>query len=208
MPATEITCELVDQRDLDTRYLAGALNPDEAETFEAHYFGCERCWGLVQQGLAVRSAFDEDAAPTASSSGAPPRGWANRRWWGLAAAAGIAVVAVGVWRLGQVSEAPRPEEVFRGEGAPLVVATAANGTALTAAWPRVADAGVYRVRLYGADGMMAVERETSDTSVSVPVDSLAGLATGTELFWQVQALDHLGNSVARSDLIRAVPPNP
>jgi hypothetical protein len=55
---------------------------------------------------------------------------------------------------------------------------------------------------------MAFERETSDTFVSVPVDSLAPPALGGPMFWQVQALDRLRNPVARSDLARAVFPNP
>jgi len=208
MSRNGITCELVDQEDLDTRYLAGQLSPEGAEAFEEHFFGCERCWDLVQQGLALRSAFGPDAAaPQLTRPASVPRK-AYGGWWSLAAAAGIAFVAVGVWRSGHLSDPTQPEDVLRGTGTAFVVIANANDAALAAAWPRLAQADVYRVRLYRADGMTAVERETSDTSISVPVDSLGGLGTGSGMFWQVQAFDRLRNPVARSELTRVVLPSP
>ncbi|MGH7508914.1 MAG: hypothetical protein ACREMZ_05545 [Gemmatimonadales bacterium] len=196
MSANAVTCELVEQRDLDTRYLTGRLSQEDAEAFEAHYFACERCWGLVQQGLEVQAAVTP-------SPKAP-----YRRWWGLAAAAGIAAVALGLWGIASRPQGSRPEDVFRGGGTPFLVAAAAGPTALAASWPRLPEADVYRVRLYAADGMMALERETSDTVISVPLDSIARLTRDTAMFWQVHALDRLRISVARSDLTRAVLPEP
>lgn len=205
MSRDEITCEIVDGGDLDTRYLAGKLSPEEAEAFEAHFFGCERCWGLVQQGLAVRSAFDAElpARSTAVPARAPGAG---RPWWGLAAAA-VAVVALGVWQIATQREPRFSEDVFRGESAAFLVAATADSARLRAVWRRVTDADVYRVRLYGADGLMAMERETKDTSVSVPLDSIA-IARDAGMFWQVQALDRLRNAILRSDLTRVVLPQP
>jgi hypothetical protein len=204
----DVSCERVDERDLDTRYLAGLLTPEEAEAFEGHFFGCERCWELVQQGLGVRSAFQADAVLSAMPAGpVSARTRLHRRgWWGLAAAAGIAVVALGVWQLNDLSEPGSPEDVLRGGRTAFAVTPAMDREALTATWPQVADADVYRVRLYAADGVLVLERETGDTSVSVPVDSVATAAQGAEMFWQVQALDPLRNSVAGSDLTRAALP--
>lgn len=201
-----ITCEIVDEGDLDTGYLAGKLSPEGAEAFEVHFFGCERCWGLVQQGLAVRSAFDADMPARSPVIPARPAR-ASRPWWGLATAAAIAVVALGVWQIATQREPRLSEDVFRGESAEFLVAATADSARLRAVWRRVTDADVYRVRLYGADGLMAMERETKDTSVSVPLDSIA-IARDAGMFWQVQALDRLRNAIIRSDLTRAVLPQP
>jgi len=205
MSRDDITCEIVDQGDLDTRYLAGQLSPEGAEAFEAHFFGCERCWELVQNGLAIRSAFAADLPARSPAFAASPRrpSW---QWRGLAAA-GIAVLALGVWQVALQRDRGVPEDVFRGESPALPVAASADSASLKAAWPRVPDADVYRVRLYRADGLMAMERETTDTSVAVPLGT-STIARDTGLFWQVQALDHLRNPVARSDLTRAAPPQP
>jgi hypothetical protein len=203
MSIAEITCELVDERDLDTRYLADRLNPEEAEEFEAHFFGCERCWGLVQQGLAVRSVFDADL-PARLPAVRPKPQRPTRPWWGLAAAA-VAVVALGVWQMG-VQRAPGlSEDVFRGGSAAFLVTATADSARLAAAWPRVPEADVYQVRLYGADGGLALEREITDTTVSVPLDSIS-IVRDSGLFWQVQSLDRLRNPITRSDLTRAVIP--
>jgi hypothetical protein len=209
MSTNEITCAAVDERDLDTGYLAGRLSEEQAEAFEAHFFGCERCWTLVQQGLGVRSAFQPDSSPGRfSPSVTGRRARTPRRWWGLAAAAGIAAVALGVWRMSDLSGPSRPEDVFRGEDRAFSVSPLASDAALGVSWPRVATADVYRVRLYAADGMLALEREIADTSLSISRDSVATLPGGAEMFWQVQALDRLRNSVAGSDLTRAVLPQP
>lgn len=203
MSTSTITCEIVDEGDLEARYLAGRLSPDQAEAFEAHFFGCERCWGLVQQGLAVRSAFQPDL-----SHARPGRGNPRRRWWGLAVAAGIAAIAVGTWQLGDRSQAGPAPDVLRGGNLAFTVVPAATSETAAASWQPVADAEVYRVRLYTADGMLVSERETADTFFSVPLGTVTSVTAGTELFWQVQALDRLRNSVARSDLTRVVIPGP
>lgn len=207
MSATEITCEHVDQEDLDTRFLAGRLSPQEAETFEAHFFGCERCWGLVQQGLAIRSALGPDAtapplAGVASISRKPPS-----RWWALAAAAALAVVVVGTWWPGQRSRPAPSEDVLRGGEAPLPVIASGSRTALQAAWPRLANADLYQVRLYSAEGTLVAQREVRDTSIELLRDSIP-LPPQAPAFWDVQALDHLRQLVARSALTEAKTSDP
>ena len=202
MSRNEITCVLVDERDLDTRYLAGRLNPEEAEGFEAHFFGCERCWELVQQGLAVRIALGPDAVAPQLPATASRRWKTGGRWWGLAAAAAVAAVVVGTW-WSQSSDPAPTDDVFRGGDTAFVVAASATSSALHAAWPRLANADVYRVRLYAADGTLAIQRDLVDTSILLQRDSIP-LARQAPAFWEVQALDHLRQPVARSDLTKAM----
>ena len=202
MSLREITCEIVDEGDLDTRYLAGRLSGDQAEAFEAHFFACEQCWGLVQQGLAVRSSYEPAASPAGSAIRPHPR----RRWWALAAAASIAVAVVGIWRLddrgGQAAE-----DAYRGSADSFTVSAGAGPAELRAAWTRHSGADIYRVRLYHADGTLVLQRETTDTSVTIPMDSVAA-RRGAQLFWQVQALDRLRSPVAASELTATLLPSP
>ncbi len=202
MSINEIACEVVDESDLDTRYLAGRLTQEQAEAFEAHFFGCERCWGLVQQGLAVRSALGASAALEIEHPERVPKN-GRAAWWGLAAAAGIAA-AVGIWRLGPPQREPA-EGVFRGNTDSFTIAATANPAALGAAWKRQPGADAYRIRLYRSDGTLVLEREGADTSIAVPVDSIPA-TRGAELFWQVQALDRLRSPVAASELTGTILP--
>lgn len=206
MSDNAITCELVDDRDLDTRYLAGGLSQEEAEGFEAHYFGCERCWGLVRQGMEVRSALGDSGLH--APAGEAGRRRATYRWWGMAAAAGIVLAGLGLWRFGSQTDPAMPEDVLRGDRAAFVVVPAPAPGAVAASWSRLPGADVYRVRLYSPDGLLILERETSDSFLSVGSHTVSGIPPGGEVFWQVLALDRLRNIVARSDLTRAVLPDP
>ena len=70
--------------------------------------------------------------------------------------------------------------------------------------PRVANADLYRVRLYAADGTLGAQRELVDTSlIALRRDSIP-LPRQATAFWEVQALDHLRQPVARSNLTKAV----
>jgi anti-sigma factor RsiW len=209
-----MNCELVDQRDLDSRYVAGTLNEEDAEAFESHFFGCERCWGLVQQGLAVQAAH-EGAAPAAQRPSSTPlpgsRSSARpslrpRPWWGLAAAAILVVAVVGIRRFDPGAERSGSDDVFRGEAETLVLSPGADRTSVAAAWPKVSEADVYQVRLYAADGTLVAERELGDTTIVLIRDSLP-IQRGELAFWEVQALDRLRNPIARSELTRAVLPD-
>ncbi len=203
MSTNGVTCELVDERDLDTRYIAGRLNPEEAEGFEAHFFACERCWALVQQGVEVRSALSPDPSAGHSRREASVFKGTRRGWWGLAAAAAVAAVMLGTWWTGQRSGLEPAEDVLRGGEVPFLVTSSGTDAALQAAWPRQANADLYRVRLYAADGTLAVQRELVDTSILLQRDSIP-LPRQAPAFWEVQALDHLRQPVARSDLTKAV----
>lgn len=191
----QLTCDRVDREDLDTRYLAGTLSEADAAAFEAHFFECERCWGLVRQGTEIRSAGPPASGPALARAPA----W--RRWrWALAPLAAAAALLVWVTTRPPVATDPGSDSQVRGAGDSLNVATGTTGRVLVAAWSRVAEAASYQVRLFSADGALVWERRATDTSVSVPRDSIPGAPSGA-LFWQVQALDLIGAPLVRSPLV-------
>ena len=226
----DMTCDEVDGADLDVRYVAGSLAPADAEAFEEHYFSCERCWALVQQGLALRAAAMDGASSRASAPGIPaasapagntPAGLAlshpgleslrsHRRsaWRAGSLAAAALLVAFSIARL---IPRPRPQAVDTERGAQLslpVTASRPSADSLVATWPRVAGALRYRVRMFNASGAMLAEGESADTS-AVQLASRLRKADGrgtsiardpARLFWSVEALDVRGTVIAKSPL--------
>jgi anti-sigma factor RsiW len=191
-----MTCVRVEDEDLDTRYLAGRLSEPEATAFEEHYFGCERCWALVQQGLALQGAM----AGTAPSSVRHAR----RSWWGLAAAGALAA-GIGLWLVVARPIEP-PADSIRGR-ASITVRAATDGRAASAVWAPVAGADIYHVRLFAADGALLYQRRLADTAIAIPLDSTPSATGGA--FWDVEALDRMRDPVGRSELTRAaLPPSP
>ena len=49
-PVNDLGCQDVEEHDLVSAYLGERLSEPEAEAFERHYFGCERCWAEVKAG--------------------------------------------------------------------------------------------------------------------------------------------------------------
>ena len=199
-----MTCDRVDREDLDTRYLAGRLGDTEAEAFEAHFFECDRCWGLVHRGVEVRSAGR--LAATAKKPPARTARW--RRWsWIPLAAAAAALLWIGTRPTG-VPVAGSDATVRGGEGADsLLVSVGSGGSNVEATWSTVADATSYQVRLFDANGALLWERRISDTTVSVARDSLPGRSAGS-LYWQIRALDLIGAALVRSALVEVPPDSP
>jgi hypothetical protein len=192
MDERPMTCALVDQNELDTRYLAGRLSEAEATAFEEHYFACDRCWGLVKGGAGVRAGLGRaGTAPTVRS----------RSWWRpLAIAAGIGVVAFGTWRV----VAPRNaalSDATRGVGDSLAVQSELSAGLWRARWPAVPEASSYRVRIFAGGGRLLLTREITGTSLDLPADSLSAAAGGTPLYLDVQGFDLLRRPVARSPLV-------
>jgi CHAT domain-containing protein len=90
-----LDCTLVDEQDLVSRYIGRKLSPEEAETFEEHYFGCERCWGEVKTGAEVRAAVPDERATVPASHGTVVKGpWRTIAL--LAVAAAVAIAAAGI----------------------------------------------------------------------------------------------------------------
>lgn len=229
----DMTCDEVNDADLDARYVAGTLAPAEAEAFEEHYFGCERCWALVQQEMALRAVAKDGAASSTSAAGASrakalpadaPAASALSRpalkgrrlpgllaWRAGALAAAALLVAVGISRL--IPRA-RPQALDTERGAQLslpVTASRPSADSLVAMWPRVAGALRYRVRMFNASGAMLAEGESADTSAVQLASRLRKAdARGTSiardpgrLFWSVEALDVRGTVIAKSPLTPA-----
>jgi hypothetical protein len=181
----DLTCAEVDDRDLESGYLAGRLTAEEAEAYEAHYFGCERCWRTLETALAVRAV------------GAPRR----RARWGiptLAAAATVVVAVAGGWWM--TSRGPAsPGEALRGVGEALAVAIDQRPAGLAVSWAPRPGTDRYRLRLFSADGGLLLERSTADTAVVVAPP--AGAA-----FVEVTALDALLQVLNGSGLVPVAAP--
>ncbi len=196
MTADQLTCAQVDEADLDLRYLTGKLSAQEADAFEDHLATCERCWALAEQGANVRAAqLPDGTAEPARSVRTLPRPYL--RWAVMALAAGLAVVALGVWQLGPKA----PADELRGDADTLLVRLAPVTSALQVTWSPVDEASRYRVRLHRPDGGLLLEHETGDTSFAVPRDSLRLDSRETGLFWLVEALSPTGAVLARSGLV-------
>jgi TolA-binding protein len=94
-------CSSVEQGDIVERYLRpGGLTDAEAEAFELHYFGCPQCFDLLEATRAARSALAHSPAPVVAMPARPK----SFRW--VAIAAGIAIVAFGIWLLRQRTTEP------------------------------------------------------------------------------------------------------
>jgi anti-sigma factor RsiW len=187
----EHSCPIADA-DTEVRYLAGLLSPAEAEAFEEHYFECDICWRAVQQGTEIRSALAQPSLP-ASKAVHVRR---SREWWPLLVAASVMIIAV--WRFPRPVESDNPNlnvgpvaEPVRGAGASALISAAATDKALTASWARNTDARSYRVRLLAEDGQLLLDREVTDTSIVVPLDSITRLGSSGAIYWQVDALNDL-----------------
>jgi hypothetical protein len=197
MDQSPITCELVDQHELDRRYVAGLLDEAEAAAFEAHYYGCDRCWALVKGGAGVRASLLSSGAIAVSR----PRSW----WKPLALAAGLGVILLGTWRVVSPPRAADPDAI-RGRPDSIAVQTGLEAGRWTAVWPPLPDAVSYQARIFTGEGRVILTRELSDTSLTLPADSLATLGPGGPLYLEVQGFDLLRRPVGRSPLtsLRAV----
>lgn len=183
-----VTCETVDREELDLRYIRGSLAEPLAEAFEAHYFGCDRCWALVRGGNEVR------ASQGVAAQARRPRTWA----FALAAAV-IGAVGIGLWRDSRDRPVVSVSSLERGDSVGVIAletSAVEGGVSVAARWSRVPGAASYRVRFFGSDGAVLLSRETPDTTVTVSRDSV-----GTGALWQVQALDRLGSELIRSALV-------
>lgn len=198
-----------DDTDTDERYLSGALSPTEADAFERHYFECESCWERVQRGSEIKAALSD--SPVADIDFAPGSKGKSRPRRVLLWAAPLAAAAVLVLTFGRTLNyrnsvdltraglrAVDSAQVTRGSSNSISVSSHQNGSLLIAAWARTPSASSYRVRLLAPDGALLYERETSDTSVVLPDDSV-GVSANTA-YWEIQALSELRSVIAVSAL--------
>jgi len=205
-------CPIADA-DTDVRYLAGHLSAEEAEAFEEHYFECDICWNAVQRGAEIRSALASEPAPArerGTRTLSPQQSRVRRPWMPLFAAAAVMVVVAGLWRVQRPVSEPIPiintnAEPTRGSSTSPAISVTLTDKALAASWPRATDAQTYRVRLLADDGGLLFDTEIPDTSVVVPVSSLARPGAEGAIYWQVEALNGLRVVVSSYALKEARP---
>ncbi|HEX9581533.1 MAG TPA: hypothetical protein VF970_10550 [Gemmatimonadales bacterium] len=190
-----LTCEQVDERDLEAAYLASRLAEPDTEAFEAHVFGCDRCWALLQSAQVVAGA-----APPRPAAVSSPRRRRLTIFLPLAAAAGIAALLLVRSPSAPVAPGVPQSGALRGDGDSLPVRTTLADQQIEAVWPALSRADVYQLRLYAPDGSLLLQRETRDTIAAVAVDSLRLGSDVQTVYWQVQALDQLRQPLARSPL--------
>ena len=201
----KIDCASVDERDLVALYLGGRLPEAEAETFELHYFGCERCWGEVRGTAEIRAAH---GLPVLAAPSEARRDRERDIWTLLAAAAAVAVMVLGLRQLAERTEVSQPGSVFRSsreEPLSLTVRPSAPGQ-FVLQWNARPEAQVYVVQIFGPDGATVWERETSETSVTLEAGALPPIKPGISFVGTVEALDMTRQSVARSQRTRLPPP--
>jgi hypothetical protein len=200
MEQTALTCEQVDERDLEAGYLAGRLSEEEASAFEAHFFGCERCWALLQNAQAVA------AARRASSGGGSRRSW---HLLPLASAAVLVLLAGGGWWLTQ-RRGPAATETLRGSTDSITVDLEATVSGVAGRFTPFPGTDRYRVRVYSAQGDLLAEQETADTTLSISLPTTRRRPGGggaapapapAGLLAEVTALDVLRQPLASSGLV-------
>ena len=202
-------CARIEERDLVALYLAGNLPENEAEAFEAHYFACERCWEDVRRAGEIRAAMGKPVLVPLAALGRRARETAPsaQRWRLLAAAAVVALAALGVWQLTHRAAPPVAEPVLRGgtAGSLSLQVEAGPGPRITLHWLAYPDAQVYVAQIFSSDGASVWKRETSQTTLFLDPATLRAWQPGIPLLASVEALDAMRQVVAKSEL-KPVPP--
>ena len=195
----EIDCTRADDTDLVALYLAGRLPEDEAEAFEHHYLGCDRCGAALHEAGEIRAALGQPVLVPAAPTPAPPI--STRDVWTLLAAA--AAVAVFFYGMGHIAR--RPEVVTDGaayrsanaDAIPLTIMPGAGGGVILE-WPPHLDARSYRIEIVRSDGLPVLESETADHRVALAVGDLPPRPAGVSLLAKIEALDGMRQVVAAS----------
>lgn len=203
----EIDCAYVDESDLVALYLAGRLLADEAEAFEAHFLGCPECSTALENAAAIRVGFGKPALVRMSVT--PPRKALQEAGTLLAAAAAVAMIGLG---LRQMVNMPPPEPaaspVLRGESADSLDLRITPGSygEVVLEWPPHPEAQTYRVDVLRTDGVRVLRSETPDNRVELNAGALPPAAPGVSFLVRIEALNPLGQVVARSKLAPLSPP--
>ncbi len=176
-------------------YGAGTLSDDEAERFEEHYFSCERCWKRLERVLELRGALAGGAVRPATR----PR-LSRALWPGLAAAAVLAAVAIGLWGL-----MPNRPGTVRGDGDIIAPVVTRVDEGVEASWDAVEGTDVYLIEIFAADGELVLSREVREPRVAIARAELD--PTGT-MYFKVQALGGLRQPLAVSGLVEIAGPAP
>jgi hypothetical protein len=167
--------------DIPARYLRETLDPAAAESFETHYFACDRCWSELETGVAVRGSR-------------PVRAPARRRSFRipLTIAATAILVVISAWVVVDRRTADQPT-VFRGGSAPAIsISITARGEDRFLLWNKIANATSYTVILFKPDGTELHRVATTNPNIS--------LKRPGRIFVRVEAADANGETIATSSL--------
>jgi len=193
----DLNCGWVDDRDLVGLYLAGRLSEPDAERFEEHVMGCSACAAELGRGADLRRAFG--ARLFTQPEHVPAR--TGFDFWTLAAAAAaVAVMAVGIAQVsGRVGHAPQPEVVRGGvaRAFDFTAAAAGNGEVVVT-WRRVPGASTYRIEIIRSDGEPVLTSETTDDRVEINVGALPPRPSGASLLARVEGRNALGQVIAET----------
>jgi Putative zinc-finger len=194
----EIDCRRADGIDLAALYLAGRLPEDDAEAFEAHYLGCERCASALREAGEIRAALGQSVLAPESVPSRSVGGWRDIGTL-LAAAATVAAFFFGMRQVAE-REPVVHDGVLRSasaESVNLSIASGPDGTVVLA-WPAHARAHSYRFEIVRSDGVPVLKSETGDRRVVLAVSDLPPRPESVTLLARVEALDALGQVVAAS----------
>jgi hypothetical protein len=196
----ELNCSRADEADLVALYLAGKLPDDEAEAFEAHYLGCERCGAALREAGEIRAALGKPVLVPAAAH--PGRSSSTHDVWTmLAAAAAVAAFFFGLGHLAQRQDVVTDAGVLRSGSTaslPLTITAGADGQVVLE-WPAHADAQSYRIEVTRSDGLPVLESETTDHRVALAVSDLPPRPAGVHLVATIEALDGVRQVVAKSE---------
>jgi hypothetical protein len=170
-------------------YLAGRLDAADAERFEERMMAEDALANEVHRALEIRAATSPAAVKTHSRP-------ASRTWLALAAAAGVAVLGVGIVWLQRPADAP----VFRGAEQRMQLEVESAGTALRARWQAVGGAAGYELQVLASDGRVLRSVEAEGTTVELDLGGAAA-KTSEPAFVEVSALDGLGQTLQRSERV-------
>jgi hypothetical protein len=192
-----IDCDWVERNDGVSRYVGGRLGDSEVEGFETHCLSCERCWPELRAAVELRDAAGVEfvARPVVR-----PRLEKNL-WTLLAAAAAVAVMAIGLRDLTRRAEEIPRETVYRSiAGRALALVVQSNGSGdVELSWTPVPDAEKYALEIVASDGTTVLERETSTPSIRLDGASIPEAAPSITYFATVEARDSMQQVLARSE---------
>ena len=168
-------CDAITDRALIEGYVAGRLGEADTEAFESHYLTCERCQNELRLALAIREALPEVREAGLLAPAEPVVGVISRRFRGRTAAAlAAAAVLAGLLlvRPSKLDEEAAPVHRDEATGVEVAPSLRAPGGVVAAVemfqWSQVPAAGLYRITVYDAEGVVVWEVETRDTSITPP----------------------------------------
>lgn len=199
----ENNCPYGDDDLVVAAYLAGRLSTAKTEAFEAHSFGCDRCFGELQRATELRAANQERLATGNRAHYPVPR---SRIWPSLAVAATVAL-AIGVWISTPLvdDEELVVEPVYRDTGddeaekAVLHLTIERNGDSVSLSWTGVQGVDQYQLRILTEAGDPVFEQLTSHSSIELSAVKWQGAGAPGKFYVQVIALDQLRQIIVQSD---------